>query len=213
MAANVASSWNPEQGRGMSAGEVHPALRMLRPAVSSEPALLDLLRRGDAGALGEAYDRHHGAVRAMARRLVGDDQAAEDLVHDTFVTLPGAMRRFEGTSSLRTFLLSIAVNHARHYARAAARRRAAMDRLAAEPERRSDDPERAADRAGLARALTRALDTLSIDQRFAFVLCEIEERSCAEAAELSDVPEATVRTRLFHARKKLRAALEREGFR
>jgi len=47
----------------------------------------------------------------------------------------------------------------------------------------------------------------------AFVLCDVEERTSAEAAELAGAPEATMRTRLFHARKKLRAALEKEGVR
>jgi len=62
-------------------------------------------------------------------------------------------------------------------------------------------------------ALARALDTLPLDQRIAFVLCDVEERTAAEAAELTDAPAATIRTRLHHARKKLREALEKEGFR
>ena len=47
----------------------------------------------------------------------------------------------------------------------------------------------------------------------AVVLCDVEERSSREAAEIIGVPEATVRTRLFYARKKLRAALEKEDVR
>jgi RNA polymerase sigma-70 factor (ECF subfamily) len=184
---------------------------------SSRPAgdtlLVERVRRGDLDAIGEVYDRHHAAVRAFARRLVGDEHAAEDLLHEVFVSLPAAMKRFQGGSSLRTFLVSIAVNHARHHLRGAARRRAAMDRLAFEPPQSPPDPERQADRASLARALDRALDALPLDQRVAFVLCEVEERTSREAAEITGAPEATVRTRLHHARLKLRAALEKEGFR
>lgn len=184
---------------------------------SSRPAgdtlLVERLRRGELDAVGEVYDRHHAAVRAFARRLVGDEHAAEDLLHEVFVSLPAAMKRFQGGSSLRTFLVSIAVNHARHHLRGAARRRAAMDRLALEPPQSPPDPERQADRASLARALDRALDALPLDQRVAFVLCEVEERTSREAAEITGAPEATVRTRLHHARLKLRAALEKEGFR
>ena len=52
----------------------------------------------------------------------------------------------------------------------------------------------------------------ALDHRVAFVLCEVEERSSREVAEIVGVPEATVRTRLFHAKKKLRVLLE-EAFR
>jgi RNA polymerase sigma-70 factor (ECF subfamily) len=45
----------------------------------------------------------------------------------------------------------------------------------------------------------------------AFVLCEVEERSSQEVSEIVGAPEATVRTRLFHAKKKLRLALTTEG--
>ncbi|HEX6766417.1 MAG TPA: RNA polymerase sigma factor [Polyangiaceae bacterium] len=176
-------------------------------------SLVARLERGDTGAVAELYDRHHVAVRAFAKRLVGDVAAAEDLVHDVFVALPKAIRRYRGESSLRTFLIGIAVNHARHHVRSAARRRNAFERLGREPDAPPEDPEHDARRRELARVLTRALDSLSIDQRIAFVLCEVEERTSREAAEIVRVPEATVRTRLFHAKKKLRALLEVEGIR
>lgn len=176
-------------------------------------SLIARLERGDPLAVGEVYDLHHNAVRAFAKRLVGESAAAEDLVHEVFVTLPKAIRGYRGDSSLRTFLISIAVNHARHHVRAATRRRRAMEKLALEPERPSDDPERDARRRELARALTRALDELPLDQRVAFVLCEVEERTSREAGLIVGVPEATIRTRLFHAKKKLRAMLEQEGLR
>jgi RNA polymerase sigma-70 factor (ECF subfamily) len=197
----------------MSAGGVQSALSLVPTRVPTEMLLVERLRSGETVALGETYDRHHGAVRSMARRLLADDAAAEDLVHDVFVSLPSAIRRFDGGSSLRTFLLAVAVNHARHHARGAGRRRAAMDRLAAEPSPRSADPEQQADRAGLARALARSLDRLPVEQRFAFILCDVEERTSGEAGVLLGVPEATVRTRLHHARRKLRLLLEQEGYR
>jgi len=177
---------------------------------SQDEALLAGLRAGEAWAVGEAYDAHHASVRAFARRLVGEAAAAEDMVHEVFVSLPRAIRRFRAESSLRTFLLSIAVNHARHHVRAAARRRRAMERLALEPQVVSEDPHARND---LARELSRALDTLPIDQRVAFVLCEVEERTAAEVAAIVDAPEATIRTRLFAAKRKLRLELEREGIR
>ena len=181
---------------------------------TGEQLLVRRLQAGSAEAIGEVYDRHHRHVRAFAQRLVGDAAAAEDLVHDVFVSLPQAIGRFQGASSLRTFLIAIAVNHARHHLRAAARRRAAMERFGEEPIGPGEpDPEHHLARARLAQALSRALDALPLDQRVAFVLCEVEERSSREVAEIVDAPEGTVRTRVFHARRKLREELERGGFR
>src|SRR4051794_14317627 len=130
------------------------------------------LQRADPSAVAEVYDAHHGAVRAFAKRLLGDAASAEDLVHEVFVSLPQAVRKFRGDSALRTFLISIAVNHARHYVRAAQRRRRAISAYGETRLQESSDPEREARRKELAELLTRALDTLPIDQRVAFVLCE-----------------------------------------
>jgi RNA polymerase sigma-70 factor, ECF subfamily len=169
------------------------------------------LRAGHPQAVAEAYDEYAEAIRAFARRLVGDVQSAEDLVHDVFVTLPNAIRNFRGESSLRTFLVSIAVNHARHHLRAAARRRAAMQRFSEQPQALVDDPEHLARQRQLANLLTTLLDELPLEQRVAFVLCDVEERPSPEAAAIVGVPETTMRTRLFHARRKLRERLEQQG--
>jgi RNA polymerase sigma-70 factor (ECF subfamily) len=171
------------------------------------------LQRAEPAAVAEVYDAHHAAVRAFAKRLLGDAATAEDLVHEVFVSLPKASRNFRGDSSLRTFLISIAVNHARHHVRAAQRRRRAIDAYGELPSAESRDPEHEARRKELAELLTRALDALPIEQRVAFVLCEVEERTAGEAAAIVGAPEATLRTRLFHAKKKLRSALESEGVR
>lgn len=189
-----------------------PGYATFAPAVAND-GLIERLRRGEASAVGEAYDAHASAVLGFARRLVGEDAAAEDLVHEVFVTLSSAIKRFEGGSSLRTFLISIAVNHARHHVRSASRRRAAMSRFAEQPENESGTPEKEVLRADLARALTVALDELPIDQRVAFVLCEVEDRTSREAAEIVGAPEGTIRTRIFHAKKKLREVLEKRGIR
>lgn len=179
-------------------------------ASASESELVDGLRRGDAEALGRAYDAHHEAVRGFCRRLVGSSDAAEDLVHDVFVALPRAARGFEGRSSLRTFILSVAVNHARNARRATARRLSALERLHDEPRRGSESPEEHDERRRLAELLSAMLDELSLDHRLAVVLCIVEERTSSEAAEILGVPEGTVRTRLFHARKRLRELFEKE---
>ena len=187
-----------------------PVLEPAHPAEAA-PAVPEL-RDGDLAALGRVYDEHHAAVRTFARRLLGED-AAEDLVHDTFLTLPKALRRWSGEGSLRTFIIGVAINHARHHVRASARRRLAMQRYAEQPEPNARSAEELSDQRRLAAMLMRALDTLSFEHRTTFVLCEVEERSSPEVAQIHGVPEGTVRTRLHHARQKLRAALAREGAR
>lgn len=174
-------------------------------------SLVDRLRRGERAALGEAYDAHHLAVRGLARRFVGHDGFAEDVVQEVFLALPRALAGFEGRSSLRTFVLGMVLNHARHHVRAAARRRNAVARYSQEAQRLVLDGETEASRAEIAKLLERAMDELSHDHRTAFVLLELEERTSAEAAEIVGVPEATMRTRLFHAKKKLRELLGQWG--
>jgi RNA polymerase sigma-70 factor (ECF subfamily) len=179
-----------------------------------EPSLVERLRLGEPSAIGEAYDLHHGAVRAFARRLLGDPAVAEDLVHEVFVRLPEAIRGFREEAALRTFLISIAVNRARRFTRSRARERAALERMSSEPPPSgAETPEQLVRRRELAQALSRALASLPLDQRVAFVLCEVEQRSSGEAAMIVGVPEGTVRTRLFHARRKLREALAEQEVR
>lgn len=183
------------------------------PPTSSSPSLGDqsgLAARivaGDVDALATLYRAHHQDVRAFSHRLLGDPSLAEDLTHDTFMTLPRALRSLQKGASLRSFILGVAANLAKHYVRTAMRRRAAMERF---HEHLTDDREEIADapeRARLAKQLIGALDKLPIEQRLAFVLCEVEERSSAEASEILGVPAATIRTRLMHGKRRLLALL------
>jgi RNA polymerase sigma-70 factor, ECF subfamily len=176
----------------------------------ADVSLLARVAAGSTSALAEVYDLHADRVYGFARRLVGEDAAAEDLLHDVFIALPAAARRYRGDAPIRTFLLSIALNHARHHIRAAMRRRAAIHRFGREPEAAVATPHHEAHRRELAARLSRALDKLPMEQRVAFVLCDVEEQTSVEAATVVGVPESTVRTRLFHARKKLRAMLEED---
>jgi RNA polymerase sigma-70 factor, ECF subfamily len=189
------------------------AMRLQGPAAEPQPAAEDLvprLVRGDRNAVDEAYRTYHAAVRGLARRLLGDSAAAEDIVHETFVTLPKAIRKFRGESSFRSFLLGVAVNHSRRHIRSVMRRRRAMERLAARDavSPTSVDGHAEVVRRQLADRLTLALDQLSFDQREAFVLCEVEQRTSVEVSEILGSPEGTIRTRVFHARRKLREVLE-----
>ncbi len=207
----------PSDAAHSTSGSVTPAssaaMALGAPVAQERTGAEDLvprLVRGDRNAIDEAYRAHHAAVRGLARRLLGDAAAAEDIVHETFVTLPRAIRKYRGESSFRSFLLGVAVNHSRRHVRSVMRRRRAMERLA---DRDAVSPTAIDGHAEVARRqladrLTLALDQLSFDQREAFVLCEVEQRTSVEVAEILGIPEGTIRTRVFHAKRKLRTVLE-----
>ena len=189
----------------MPCAELSLTLPIVDVAPTGDADLVARLRQRERTAVAEAY---------IARRLLGDDAAAEDVVHDTFLALPDAVAHFRGASTLRSFVIGVAANRARRHVRSAARRRRATQRLA-EVERvrgaQAPAPDAVAQRRQLADRLALALDALAHDQRVAFVLCEVEERSAVEVAQILDVPEGTIRSRVFHARRRLRELLAEEA--
>jgi len=167
--------------------------------------LLPLLAAGSVDAMATFYDRNHEPVRTLARRLLGDDASAEDVVQEVFVSFPRAVRRFRADSDLQSFLFGITVKKARSHLRSTIRRRRLIERYAREEHLSPRNPEQDTYRKELARRLGWALDQLSTAHREAFVLCEIQCLAAGQAADILGIPEATVRTRLFHGRARLRA--------
>ncbi len=158
----------------------------------------------------ELYLAYQKDVRALARRLARSPAEAEDLVSATFEVLPKALESYRGEAQPRTFVLGVCTNLSRHLQRTAARRARAMESLAGQPAAAPPaDPESLVLRRELAELVLRTLETLPEEQRTAFLLAGVEERPASEVAALVGVPEATVRSRLFHARRKLQAALSR----
>lgn len=179
-------------------------------APAEEHAIVDGLLEGRLDALAAAFDRWHVRVRVLARRLLSDPASAEDVVQDVFASLLRAMRGFRGEVDVETYILAIAVKQSRHHQRVAFRRRRALERLAREDRLTRPDPEQDTYRRELGRRLEAALDRLPVAQREAFVLCEVEELTSPRACRIASVPETTMRTRLFHARRRLRELLATE---
>jgi RNA polymerase sigma-70 factor (ECF subfamily) len=163
--------------------------------------------RGEREAILALYREHHAHVRAFARRLLNDDSLAEDLVHEVFMNLPRALGRFRGECSMRSYLVAVAARRAHHQIRAAARRRAFEMRFSREPARPPRTPDVEAEREELARVLAVAVERLPVEQRIAFVLCEVEERTSTEVGAMLGEKDTTIRARVFHAKNKLREAL------
>ncbi|MFE9674939.1 sigma-70 family RNA polymerase sigma factor [Streptomyces sp. NPDC006259] len=159
-------------------------------------------RSGDPHAVDLFVRALHRDVRRYVTFLGADPQSAEDLTQDTFLRALGSLHRFEGRSSARTWLLSIA-------------RRAVIDSIRYSSSRPrlsdTDDWQGAAERTqsrdlpgfddGV--ALAELLDALPDDRRQAFVLTQLVGLPYAEAAGVSDCPVGTVRSRVARARTSL----------
>jgi RNA polymerase sigma-70 factor (ECF subfamily) len=221
LAASIVRNRAPRRSESRSPGmELLDRWGVLRPAAVSSPPeraasaeTTTLVARAvarDPGAIAALYREHQHALRAFAQRLVGQREEAEDLVQEVFVALPEVLRRYRGEVRLSSFLMGVAANRCRNHVRAAARRRDVMARVAREPEETLEAPDEQLVRRDRAERLSRALDRLPLKLRLAFVLVAVEQRSHAEASSILGIPEATVRTRVFHARRQLASWLESE---
>jgi RNA polymerase sigma-70 factor (ECF subfamily) len=141
---------------------------------------------------------------------LGDRQSADDLAQETYLRAFGSLHRFEGRSSLRTWLLSIARRVCADAIRSRRRRRLTLVRDDADLEVLSGSD--GADHVGEGAVVTDLLARLDPDRREAFVLTQLLGLPYAEAAEVAGCPVGTIRSRVARARGDLVDALaERDG--
>jgi RNA polymerase sigma-70 factor, ECF subfamily len=151
-------------------------------------------------------------VRATQRDVwrlcvaLGDRDTAEDLTQETYLRAFAALGRFEGRSSVRTWLLSIARRVCADAVRT--RRRHRVTLLPRDDELTALAGAGDADRVAEGSAVTDLLGRLAPDRREAFVLTQLAGLSYAEAAEVAGCPIGTIRSRVARARADLVAALE-----
>jgi len=183
------------------------------PAESVDDAtLLAAIAKDDLGALGHLYDRHARAVWRVVHRVTSGAADVDDIVHTTFLKVPELAASFDGRPSARSWLIGIAVRFALRHMRGRGRFTRMLARFA-HVTRGVDalDPEvQANGRAALA-ALERSLATLAPAKRVVFVMIEMEGLAHDEVARVLGVPVATVRTRLFHAKRELASAVALAG--
>lgn len=174
----------------------------------SDDALIKKMARGDEAALRTLVTRHHARVARFILRFAGDRNFVEDLVSDTFFAAWQQAPHFENRSSVATWLLAIA----RYKALSARQRRSvpteAMDDIVtasvADSAARPDDEY---ERRDSARYLRRCLAALPAEQAMLIELVYFRDKSVKEAALLAKIPENTVKSRMFLARKKLSVLL------
>ena len=169
---------------------------------SSDETLVERIAAGNKLAMQALFARHRTSVYRWLLRLASNETLAEDLLSEVFLDVWRQAGRFECRSSVSTWLMSIA----RHKALSARRRRteAELDEknavtLAAP----GDDPEVALQEKDRDELLRRALTRLSPEHRQVIDLVYYHEKSVDEVAHILDLPPATVKTRMFYARKKL----------
>jgi RNA polymerase sigma-70 factor, ECF subfamily len=177
---------------------------------TSDEALIGRIASGDRLAMQVLFARHHVRVYRFVLRLVRDDWKAEDLISEVFLDVWRQADRFEGRSTVSTWLLAIA----RFKALSALRRKPDEeldDESAAAIEDDADDPEVALAKKDRSAVIRKCLTGLSAEHREIIDLVYYHEKSVEEVAEIVGIPENTVKTRMFYARKKMAEMLKAAG--
>ena len=177
---------------------------------TSDDVLIGRIAGGDRLAMQVLYGRHHVRVFRFVLRLVRNEASAEDLISEVFLDVWRQAGQFEGRSAVTTWLLSIA----RFKALSAMRKRSdeELDEEQAEAiADDSDDPEVAVQKKDKSDALRRCLTALSAEHREVIDLVYYHEKSVEEVAAIVGIPEATVKTRMFYARKRMAELLKAAG--
>ncbi len=180
------------------------------PLEMSDEALVAACAVGENAALGALFDRHYDAVRRFLARMSGtDDRDLDDLVQVTFTAVPRAARSFDGRAAVRTWLLGIANNVARHHVRAEVARKRLARSVAAVSAPSATDGNADVEERERAQRLHVAVLGLPDKVREAFVLVYLEGVPGKDVADLLGVGEGTIWKRLFQARALLRDAMEK----
>lgn len=182
----------------------------------SETEIFTRLKAGDMSACRACVEAHSDELYRLAYRVLRNEQAAEDVVQDTFLNAFKGLEQFDGRSTLGTWLFRIAYNNALMRLRA----QKPVEPLEDEMERADGDvtpmvvpwretPEEIVAQRETAAQLEEAIDALPETLRTVFQLRDVEERSTAETAQILGLSEAAVKVRLHRARLQLRETLSR----
>jgi RNA polymerase sigma-70 factor (ECF subfamily) len=186
--------------------------RRLGAEAPSDSRLIAAVARGDRSAFEALYRRFYPRLLGYLLNLTGSRELAEEVLDDTMVVVWQKASSFERRSKGSTWIFGIAYRRA---LKGLARRRRTprgtdpeelIDALVAR-----DSPELDLDRKELRRSMFTALAELSLEQRSVVLLAYFEDLAYPEIASILDCPVNTVKTRMFHARRRLRALLDEEA--
>ncbi|MBI4816053.1 MAG: sigma-70 family RNA polymerase sigma factor [Deltaproteobacteria bacterium] len=168
-------------------------------------AILARWRRGDPAAFTELFRVYRKLVFGILHHLMPRDPDLEDVVQTAFVEIFRSLDRFEGRSRLSSWIARVTLHVGYHHLR---RRKSRPQDYRAEPfdfdiedDSLAADPHAAAERADAARRIHAILETIAEKKRTVFILNDLQGLPQDEVAEVVGTNIATVRTRLFYARK------------
>lgn len=179
---------------------------------------MERLASGHDAALNALMERHAGPVFQFLYRMLGNEEDADDLAQETFVRLYRHRERFEPSAKFTTWLYTIAGNLARNeYRRRSRHPTVSLDAESNGSEgtlgeilpAREAGPGQVAESKELGKVVRAAVQDLPAELREAVVLCEWEEMSAAEAAEVLGTTARGVESRLYRARKTLKESLRK----
>lgn len=191
----------------MQISQIAPAIAKLAPESLSDHELLVAISARDQSAMEELFDRHQDKVYRFICRSFKDEGLAEDVTAETFCEVwRAAAATFKGQARVSTWLLAIA----RNLAISTLRRKSeqALDESAAlNLEDGADNPEVAAAKKQRNAIVAHCLKSLSAPHRELIEFFYFQDKSIAEVAELMGIPVNTVKTRMFHVRRRLKMLL------
>jgi RNA polymerase sigma-70 factor (ECF subfamily) len=177
---------------------------------ASDEDLIGRIAQGDRLAMQVLFARHQVRLYRFVLRFVSSRAAAEDVISEVFLDVWRQADRFEGRSTVSTWLLAIA----RFKALSSMRRKPDEEldeETAGAIEDSSDDPEVAFQKKDKSDALRACLQKLSPEHREVIDLVYYHEQSVEDVARIVGIPEATVKTRMFYARKQMSELLKAAG--
>ncbi|RWN54705.1 sigma-70 family RNA polymerase sigma factor [Mesorhizobium sp.] len=180
-------------------------------AAETDRALVGRVAKGDRAAVRLLFMRHHARVYRFVVRQTGSEMMADDIANEVFLELWRQAPGFEGRSEVSTWLLGIA----RFKALSSLRKKKEDwidDDDAAQVADGADSPEVVTMKEDKGAALRRFIDALPEEHRTVIDLAYYHGQSVSEIGEVLDIPVATVKTRMFYARKKLGEALKAAGY-
>lgn len=173
--------------------------------------LISRVAEGDREAFRELYSAYEQRLYSYLIKMLSDKTEAEDLVVDTMFTVWKDAKRFRRRSKLSTWIFGIAHNKALNAIRSRARHASdQLDTATQAPDYRPT-PEDSAEASVLRTKLQRALARLTAEHREVVEMTFFEGFSYEEIARIVSCPVNTIKTRMFHARKKLKELLSEMG--
>jgi RNA polymerase sigma-70 factor (ECF subfamily) len=167
-------------------------------------ALLLRISGGDRDAFRDLYLRYHRRLARFLTRITRGREDAEEIINDTLWIVWQRAGEFRGASRVSTWIMGIAYRRAlKLIRRAATHERAMLLELSADDPTADDALEAMANR----QLLEHGLSALPLEQRLVLEFTYYLDHSCEEIAEIMECPVNTVKTRMFHARRKLRLLL------